>query len=288
MIIHAVFRVGGERRQLAAFDARVKLLCAEQAIAGACEEKHAADRLHYDFKVEGGLPFPPFAQASGEFPALKVEVEWFDAARGVRGTATIERGKLTAQTTQNIVAAGGGEAVAIRLDARGYLTLALAVTRAGRDRCRGYMLTGNEDALFDIARDAASGDIALSATQGAAEWARAWHVSAAGAIEARGIEPPQPIPDDDFRMLETLAREFVARWIWFGNGPREEIAIEAERYARLGYAVNAANLRSAALHRIRPDAAQAGDELRYATLDPDIAWVEDAIARCWPGTESQA
>ena len=47
---------------------------------------------------------------------------------------------------------------------------------------------------------------------------------------------------------------FCRAWIWFGNGPREEIAIETERYERAGYAINDANLRSAALHRINKSA----------------------------------
>ena len=49
--------------------------------------------------------------------------------------------------------------------------------------------------------------------------------------EYHAIDPPQPIPESEFREPR-LAQAFVAEWIWFG-GPREEIAIEAERYQRL-------------------------------------------------------
>ena len=74
--------------------------------------------------------------------------------------------------------------------------------------------------------------------------------------------------------------------VWrFGNGPREEIAIEAERYQRLGYAIHDANVRARALHRIRDAAVNDGGALHYSTLDSESAWVEEVIARCWPGDE---
>jgi len=324
-LTHVVFKVRGEPDEVAAFDARLKLLFAEHGFAGECEEQHAAGALHYDLKVRGGIPFPPFALASNEFPDLTVVAEWIDAGSGVRGTATIARGTLTEQKVENLAASGAGHAVAIRIAAGGYLNLALAVIRSGRDECRGYMLTGREDALFRITRDLATGAIELLATQGAAEWGRAWRVPRGGAVEYRDIDPAQPLADGDFRELEKVAQEFVAQWIWFGNGPREEIAveyrdinpaqpladgdfrelekvaqefvaqwiwfgngpreeiaIEAERYERLGYAVSDANLRSAALHRIKGSAGNGGDGVHYSTLDADIAWVEVAIARCWP------
>ena len=282
-LTHVVFKIGGDPAQLAAFDARLKLLFAEYGIGDECAEQHAADALHYDLMVAGGIPFPPFALASGEFPALTIVAEWVDAGSGVRGTATIARGTLTEQKVENVAAAGAGYAVAIRTDADGYLVLALAAVRSGRDECRGYVLTGKEDALFRIARDAASGAIELYTTEGAAEWNRAWRLSAAGAAEYHDIDPAQPIAEADFRDLEKLAQEFVAQWVWFGSGPREEIAIEAERYERLGYAISDANLRSAALHRIKGGAGNGENGIHYSTLDAEIAWIEDAIARCWPG-----
>ncbi len=280
-LTHVVFKVRGEPDEVAAFDARLKLLFAEHGFAGECEEQHAAGALHYDLKVQGGIPFPPFALASNEFPDLTVVAEWIDAGSGVRGSATIARGTLTAQKVESLAASGAGHAVAIRIAADGYLNLALAVIRSGRDECRGYMLTGREDALFRITRDLATGAIELLATQGAAEWSRAWRVPRGGAVEYRDIDPAQPLADGDFRELEKVAQEFVAQWIWFGNGPREEIAIEAERYERLGYAVSDANMRSAALHRIKGSAGNGGDGVHYSTLDAEIAWIEDAIARCW-------
>ncbi len=280
-LTHAVFRVSGEPAALAAYDARLKLLFAEHGIGDEVDEQHAAGSLHYDLKVAGGIPFPPFALASADFPELAVEVEWVDMVSGVRGAATIARGALTAQKTENVETAGAGYQVVIRANTDGYLELAIAVIRTARDECRGYVLTGREDALFRITRDSADGVIELVTTQGAAEWSREWRTPPHDAPQYRAIEPAQPIPGADFRDLEKLAQEFVAQWIWFGNGPREEIAIEAERYARLGYTISDANLRSAALHRIKDGDGTGG--IRYSTLAAEIAWIEDVIGRCWPG-----
>jgi hypothetical protein len=286
MLTHVTFKITGEPSQLAAFDARLKLLFAEHQVDGEIEEQHAADVLHYDLKIEGGIPFPPFALASQEFPDLAIAVEWVNPGAGTRGTARIARGTLADQNVENVASTPDADhALAIRLDADGYLVLALAVLRIGRDEYRGYALTGRQDALFRIVRDAASGRIDLVATQGAAEWCRAWCLVPTGEPEYRDLDPVQPIPDSEFRELEALAREFAAAWIWFGNGAPEEIAVEMERYQRMGYAVSDANLRSAALHRIKSDAGNGGGELHYTTLDDESKWVEEVIARCWARDE---
>lgn len=285
LLTHVTFNVTGEPAQLAAFDARLKLLFAEQPVAGEFEEQHAAGALHYDLKLEGGIPFPPFALASQEFPDITIAVEWVSPGAGTRGSARIVRGNLAEQEVENVASAVGADhTLAIKLNADGYLALALAVQRIGRDEYRGYALTGRQDALFRIVRDA-SGQVELFATQGAAEWSRAWCVAPGGATEYRELDPVQPLPDDEFRELEKLAQGFVTAWIWLGNGPREEIAIELERYQRLGYTVSDANLRSAALHRIKGDAGNGDSALHYTTLDDESQWVEDAIARCWAGDE---
>jgi hypothetical protein len=253
-------------------------------VAGEFDEQHSDFVLHYDVKTEGGIPFPPFALASQEFPDLAIAVEWVSPGDGTRGSARIERGTLTEQNVETTGMAGADHALSIKLDADGYLALALAVLRSGRDEYRGYALTGTQDALFRIVRDA-SGQIELFATDGAAEWSRAWRIAPGGDAEYRELIPAQPIHDNDFRELEKLARDFVANWIWLGNGPSEEIAVELERYQRLGYVVSDANLRSSALHRIKSDAGDGNGGLYYSTLDDESQWVDDAIARCWVGDE---
>ncbi len=286
MLTHATFRVTGERLQLAAFDARLKLLFAEQQVNGDIEEQHADDALHYDLKVEGGIPFPPFALASCDFPELEIAVEWVEPGAGTCGSARIVGGALAAQNTEHVGGVGAEHALSIRFDANGCLALALAVLSIDRDECRGYALTGREDALFRVVREPDTGGIELFATHGEAAWSRRWHVIPGRTPEYSELDSPQPISSDEFRALETLAQGFVAEWIWFGNGPREEIAIEAERYQRLGCTVRDANLRSSALHRIK--SAGSGDGvLHYSTLGTDAAWVEEVVARCWPGGSAE-
>jgi hypothetical protein len=278
-LTHVVFKVAGEPPELAAFDARLKLLFAEHAIGDEVEEQHTDRLLHYDLKVAGGIPFPPFALASADFPGLAVMAEWVDLASGVRGAATIVRGELTQQKIENVIAAGAEYQVAIRTTEGGYLALALAAIRTGPDEWRGYMLTGKEDALFKITRQPGTGMIELVATAGAAEWSERWRCTPPDMPEYQAIAPAQPLAEADFSELEKVAQDFVKQWIWFGNGPREEIAIEAERYSRLGYTVSDANLRSAAMHRI---GAGGNGPIRYSSLDASTAWIENAIAGCWP------
>lgn len=281
-LTHVTFRVSGERTQLAAFDARLKLLFAERQVSGEFEEQHADDVLHYDLKVEGGIPFPPFALASREFPELEIAVEWVNSGAGTRGAARIAGGMLAEQNVENLSPAAGSDyALSITLNTDGYLALALAVLRTGRDEYRGYALTGRQDALFRIVRDPVAGRVELLATQGAAEWSRAWSVVPGCGPDYRELDPPQPVEGGEFLELEKLAQDFVAAWVWFGNGPREEITIEMERYERLGYTVSDANLRAAALHRIKDRTAEVDGALHYSTLDVDSAWVEKVIARCW-------
>ena len=88
------------------------------------------------------------------------------------------------------------------------------------------------------------------------------------------VAPPQPPGHDGGE----LAQQFVARWIWFKSGPHEEVSIEAQRFAAMGCAIDDANVRSAALTRIRNGASPA----LYSELEPADAWITEAIARCWP------
>jgi len=286
MITHATVRVTGEPGELAAFASRLKLLFAGEDFGGEIAEEHTPAALHYDIKVEGGVPFPPFALASGEFPGLEVAVEWVNAGAGTRGAAHIVAGTLVEQHVDVIAETSGtGDALAISLDETGYLTLALTLVRTGRDEYQGYALTGRQDALFHAVREPATGEVDLMTTQGSAEWSRAWRLCADGKTEYRDLHPPQAIDAGEFAELERLAQDFVAGWIWFGSGPREEIAIELERYQRMGYAVSEANLRSAALHRLKAQVEDGAGALRFSTLDADSQWVADALARCWARAE---
>lgn len=167
-------------------------------------------------------------------------------------------------------------AVTIRLDAAGRIELAFVAVCGSPDAFRGYVMNSREDALFEIARDARG--IELKATAGDAAWSRSWSIDLQGSPCYRALDQAEQIAQTEYEELAALAQQFVARWIWFKSGPHEEVAIEAQRFAAMGCAIDDANVRSAALARIRNGASPA----LYSELEPADAWIADAIARCWP------
>jgi len=102
----------------------------------------------------------------------------------------------------------------------------------------------------------------------------------AAQFERDALNPPVAIEGAVYRKLEQLARRFAADWVWFATEGLEETAVERERYARDGYPVSAANLRSTRLHRMRADAGE-GTPLVHGTRGPDELWVRDLIIATW-------
>ncbi len=94
------------------------------------------------------------------------------------------------------------------------------------------------------------------------------------------LRPPIGIEEAVFHELDGMARRFVADWIWFDQERREDIAVEAERYAQYGYAVAAANVRTSKLHRMRADAGE-GRPLVHSTLGPEDLWAKDLVLATW-------
>jgi hypothetical protein len=94
------------------------------------------------------------------------------------------------------------------------------------------------------------------------------------------LRPPIKIDESLFRELDVLARNFVADWVWFAGERREDTAVERERYARYGYPVSMANVRSARLHRMRADAGD-GKPLIHSTFGQDELWVKDLVFATW-------
>ena len=83
-----------------------------------------------------------------------------------------------------------------------------------------------------------------------------------------------------FKELDALARSFAERWIWFAGGERAEVAVESDRYARYGYPVLPANVRSSRLHRMRADAGE-NAPLVHSTLGADEHWIKDLLLATW-------
>ena len=93
----AVVRVTGVGR-LADFRERLRWLMVRDADAEDYSEHHGEGLLEYRFEPKLGIPFPAFAQASADFPELRVEAEW--EHDGVRGRAVLENGRLVERTIE--------------------------------------------------------------------------------------------------------------------------------------------------------------------------------------------
>jgi hypothetical protein len=93
----AVVRVSGVGR-LEDFRERLRWLMVRDADAEDYSEHHGEGLLEYRFEPKLGIPFPAFAQASADFPELRVEAEW--EHDGVRGRAVLENGRLVERTIE--------------------------------------------------------------------------------------------------------------------------------------------------------------------------------------------
>ena len=97
----ATVRVAGPGR-LDEFREQLRWLMVRDVDAENYTEHHAGDGLEYRFEIKKGVPFAAFANASEEFPELRVEAEWRNAAQGVRGRAIIQSGRLLDHETAPI------------------------------------------------------------------------------------------------------------------------------------------------------------------------------------------
>lgn len=282
LLIHATVTVTGEKDALGACEARLRRLLSSQFLQDQVTEHHGRDALCYDLKIEGGIPFPVFAQASQEHPCLEFVAEWVNVAAGEKGRATLVNGRVTGQKNERVTTLAGGEhPIHIQVAPEGRLVLALTLFRASRDEWRGYALTATRDALVRLVRPPDSDAIELYATEGAPEWTHKWNGALSAArFEREALNPPVAIEDAVFRELDQLARHFTADWIWFATDEHEETAVERERFARYGYPVSEANVRTPRLHRMRAEARE-GAPLVHSTLSADERWVKDVVLATW-------
>lgn len=282
LLIHATITVTGEKDALGACEARLRRLLSSQFLKDEVTEHHGRDALCYDLKVEGGIPFPMFAQASQEFPGLEFVAEWVNLAAGEKGRAMLVNGRVTGQESERVATrTGDAHPVHVEVAPAGTLTLALTLFRAARDEWRGYALTATRDALVRVARSPGADAVELYATAGGPEWALAWRGTlSAGGFERVSLTSPIAIEDTVFRELDRLARSFASDWIWFATEGDEEVAVERERYARYGYPVSAANVRTMRLYRMRAGAGE-GASLVHSTLGEDERWVKELILATW-------
>jgi hypothetical protein len=108
-------------------------------------EHHRPDALEYRFQPRRGIPFPALAEASGEFPELRIEAEW--QHDGVRGRAVIENGQVSREQDSPQEEALQASGIALELAADGRLELALVCERRG-EHWIGYAATSEAHSYF--------------------------------------------------------------------------------------------------------------------------------------------
>ena len=140
MAFTAVVRITGAGR-LADFRERLRWLLVRDPEAEDYTEHHEAGALEYRFMPKKGIPFPAFAQASGDFPELRVEAEW--SRDGVKGRAVIENGQVTNEERGERAVAG----VAVTLAEEGRLELAF-ICEEHEAGWIGYAATADRHTYF--------------------------------------------------------------------------------------------------------------------------------------------
>lgn len=280
MSLVATITVSGDPQLLREYRGEVNRLLDEEG-GGPFRELHTPERLEYEFKLQGGIPFPPFVSVSQAFPDLTVEVQWSESAVGKSGRAIIRNGVLAEQAAQSH-APGSTVMHEVHAGADARLELALSCA-CWRESWHGYVITADEHAFFRLMGTPESSE--LSASDGMdPEWAERWRIESGEATHAE-LAPRELIPEDELRELDRLAEDFSREWIWFDESPPEETAVERQRFEAYGYPVGAANLRSEKLRRVlRPESGG----LAFGSFAEDARWVPELLRRCWVRTKMSA
>lgn len=269
--ISATVVVEGDGPLLAGYRARVNALLDAES-SGPYRELHTAGRLDYRLKARG-VPYPPFVEASAEFPELTVRVEWQNPLGGTGGSATIRGGKLVDQATRS--AAEAGRALELRAERDGTIALAVATRRRRAGEWIGYAVTAQQHAFFRVS----AGATVLEASDGTEpEWAERWIVRG-DAAKYTQLDPREPVDTALAEDLERLAHDFADEWLWFAAAPVEDIAIERQRYADYGLTINAANLRAAKLRTVLTKTPGGGFVLE--ATEPEARSAVALVARLW-------
>ena len=273
MSLIATITVSGDPELLREYRGQVNRLLDEEGDS-SYRELHTPERLEYEFKLHGGIPFPPFVSASQVFPDLTVEVEWSEAALGRSGRAIIRNGVLAEQAAQSH-APGGTVSNDVRAGADGELELGVSCAR-WRESWHGYVIAVDQHAFFRLAGSEESCE--LWASDGIdPEWAERWSVTSGDAVYAE-LAHREPIAGDELRELDRIAQEFSREWVWFEDSPPEETAVERARFAAYGVPVRAANLRSEKLRKVlRPE----NGGLAFVSFEADARWIPELLRRCW-------
>jgi hypothetical protein len=258
----ATLRVTGAGR-LADFRERVRSIMVRDIDAEHYTERHREGLLEYRFELKTGLPFPAFAAASQEFPELRVEAEWVNPARGVRGRALIENGRLIESTSEPLGKVDLAYDVALSIE-DGELLLAMAC-REDAGALLGYAASAEQHGYFLYS------DGRLRIADGAGE-----HWADGGPIDPRTLIA-----------LEDIAFAFADEWLWYDQSNGDQADLERAHYADYGYPVRGANIRSQAIARLRRTGEDTPEGLRLTTLDDAGRRARAALLEAWRAVGSR-
>ena len=247
----AIVRVAGPGR-LNEYRERLRWLMVRDIDAERYTEHHAQDKLEYRFELRKGVPFAAFANASAEFPELRIEAEWRNAAQGVRGRAIIESGRLLDHETAPID--GGLLALEVECGSHGELVFGMACVRDG-ETWLGYCASAARHAYFRFDQ---AGELNLD-ENATGRWS---------GPRGEEIEPAL------LERLEEIAFRFAGDWLWYDEDASAAAALERKRYADHGWAVAGANLKSERLLRV-------GLGQTFNTLPPEARPLCGRLRSAW-------
>jgi len=221
-VFTAVVRVSGAGR-LADFRERLRWLMVRDADAEHYTEHHGEGVLEYRFQPKKGIPFPAFAEASGEFPELRIDARW--ERDGVRGSAVIENGQVAmgergAPDTPGVEVTAGDDGkleIAMIFKKEHQVFVGYAVT-ADRHTCFRYQ--GGELTLLDA--DSPGAELEEIAFRLVDEWI--WFDEEDAALErARYAGYGYPVRGANLKSekLALLRRQEGGRYSTLGSEARE-------------------------------------------------------------------
>ena len=269
---------------LEAFKQQINALLSEESSIQNFQEQYISQDLIYRFETNQGIPFPPFVTTSTAFPDLKIKVEWINHRDGVSGSAVIQNGKLTDQHIQSLAESeriSSPIQLDIAVEENGYLSHAIVFRNSGASEYAGCVLTGKQHALFKIRKQGNQTELYTSDGLDA-EWAGQWIYN----LESRKndyqkLAHGEKIEEELYRVLEALANDFLGEWVWFSESLPEDIIIEQQKYARMGFTAHQTNIKSEKIRKMAKLDTGRENSYRFSTLSSDCAWIKTVIVACW-------
>ena len=272
--LRALVRIDGPRRlQRASGKHLIELLGSEPGSVAARITREESP-LEISLAAGAGMPYPQLVAASTRFPECVFSIEWNDGAAS--GSASIRNGRLESAAHDGGAAAAPGEAIMVAAD--GCLRLGVAVAGLSADGLRfGYAATRAAETWFCVGGAAATPRLRTASGEVAA-WDEVWEHDGAGSWVCAQQRPAAAIAAPELALLETAARLFRARWLWFDQGPAEDTAIERMRARDAGRPVNPINVQSRAIAGLRSAATQ-------SALEPASVWLPPLLMATWAAAD---